>query len=580
MVFVGIFALSMVLLAGHPQPVFNMVVTCALYGALRLRDVPRLGLTILSIGIVGAFTIVLTAVQLWTEVQTASEGTRQGGLPYALAATWSLPPENFLTLVVPGFFGSLTHFSYWGAGYLWEMGPFVGLTALSMAILALFGQFPRRVVYMVMAIVLYWIASGDYTPLFAALFRYVPGFDHFRCNSRFIFEAALFLTMLAALGIDGLFRSPRGTKVGAAALIVSALMVAAVGVLLVYDIPFADIVRTRILPGNLHPTTNALHQAGYHCLRSSAIMLPLGAIVLLRRATPSATYLLVAVGVVEMFAFAHSTLTSFSLTDAMPTSVDHFLAAHPGDYRILDMVEFPSDSAVAIDAHDIWGYDSMMLRRYTDFIGYSQGQSSDSWGLYNVAFSQFGRLLALTRLRFVFVQVGLGGRRVIQPLEEGGALPHLQFVNEWTHKVNRDDILSTLSSPTFDPRRTAILEFEPDFLPHSGLADAKAQILERDSDSMLISAQLTKPGLLLITDSYSRYWQALALPQSSQASYQVIPADYAFMAVPLAAGNQLFRLAYRPSGYFVGRWISIGALAIYLLALGIFFAQKRSRQRS
>jgi hypothetical protein len=295
----------------------------------------------------------------------------------------------------------------------------------------------------------------------------------------------------------------------------------------------------------------------------------------------TAAYVLVFVGVSEMFAFAHSTLTTFSLEETIPTAAREFLAAHPGDYRTLNLVEFQSNSAIASDAHDISGYDPIMLKRYAQLIGYSQGYSPDAAGMYDVTFSRFGQMLDLTRLRFVFVPVVVDGRNQVQILEEPGALSHLQFVSDWTRIVDRDQILSTLNSEAFDPKKTAILESEPDPMPQSGLADGTARILDRDSDSMLISAQVTKPGpgLLLVTDCYSRYWRAVALPQSNQRSYQVLPAGYAFMAIPLAAGSHLFRLEYRPSGYTVGRWISLGALATYLLALAIFLTRKRTARR-
>lgn len=598
-VFVGIFAFTMEILAGHPQTLFNVLVTSILYGVLRLSDAPRLRSTILSLAIVGTGTIAITAVQLWTGLQAASEGTRQGGVSYAFAASLSFPPQNFLTMVVPGFFGDLTELQYWGADYLWEMCPFLGLTCLSMTISTLFGRSQRRFVWMAMAFLLFWIASGDNTFLFAILFRYVPGFDHFRCPSKFIFEAVLFLAMLAGLGTDGLLRSARDAKVGGSVLILAALIIGAVGVLLLYEIPIVDFIPTwSHSSGEFNSTWHFLRQAsfnsleldvggakglaaemtrfsGYQCLRSAVLLLVLGAILLLRCSTPKAAYLLVVVGVVEMFAFAHSTLTTFSLAQTIPTATRQFLADHPGDYRILQLpTEFQANSAMVIDAQDIWGYDPMVLKRYAQLIGYSQDQSPDDVNMY-LNFLHFGRLLGLARLQYILISVG----SELQVVEEVGALPHVLLVSGWIHMVDRDQILSTLNSKAFDSTKTAILESEPDPQPYPGPSNGTARILHRDADSMVISAEVLKPTLLLITDCYSRYWRAAALPRSSQTSYQVLPADYAFMIVPLAAGSHLIRLEYRPSGYTIGRWVSISALAAYLTALGAFFERKRRAQR-
>jgi hypothetical protein len=69
------------------------------------------------------------------------ETVRSGGLKYEVASTFSLPPENLLTLLVPDVLGSMptdptrdTAQNYFGRCYLWEVSVFVGLTGLVLAI--------------------------------------------------------------------------------------------------------------------------------------------------------------------------------------------------------------------------------------------------------------------------------------------------------------------------------------------------------------------------------------------------------------------------------------------------------------
>ena len=63
-----------------------------------------------------------------------------------------------------------------------------------------------------MALALFWIALGVYTPLFSVLYRYAPGFSYFRSPSKFAYDGLLFLAMLSAFGADALIRSARGTQ--------------------------------------------------------------------------------------------------------------------------------------------------------------------------------------------------------------------------------------------------------------------------------------------------------------------------------------------------------------------------------
>ena len=589
-ILVGIFAFAMELMAGHPQTLFNTLVTCLLYGALQLRSIPRWRWTMLALATVGIGAIAITAMQLWTGMNAAGEGTRQGGVPYDFAAMLSFSPQNFLTLIVPGFFGNLTGFPYWGNGYLWEMCPFIGVTSLSLAGFGLFTDFSKKFTCLAMVLILFWIALAVNTPLFPILYNYAPGFDHFRCHAKFIFEASLFLALLAAAGMDQLTRSERAVRSFAIAMLCVGAIAAFVGIGLAYGGPFASLFKSwRESIGSMATIKFVAHHeasvaylaehgnrpsglaqagpkySGWQCLLAAATFLGMGALLWLRRNRPRIAYLMVLGGLFEMFVFAHSTLTSFPLTDTMPTLTQEFLEAHPGDYRILHLpVGSQANSAMVIGAYDIWGYDPMVLKRYAQFIGYSQGIAPDDANMY-VNFSNVGSPLGLARLRYV-----IRGKKKAHGDDRAAPLAHLVLLNQYSRIANRDEALKLLYSPGFDPLKTVVLESDPDPMPQAGDASGEAKIIASSPGELVISADITTPAILLITDAYSRYWYASALAGSSQASYAVLPANYAFMAIPLSAGAHRIRMTYAPPGYTIGRWVSITALLAYLLAIAIF----------
>jgi xanthosine utilization system XapX-like protein len=126
---VGVLALTMQILAGHPQYVFYTAIAAGLYSLLRLIKSPRPAHLLLGLGGMYLGAAALTAVQLLAGLQAAGESVRSSGTPYAFAAMFSFPPENFLTLLVPSLFGSIG--SYWGRWYLWEMSLFISVTGLA-----------------------------------------------------------------------------------------------------------------------------------------------------------------------------------------------------------------------------------------------------------------------------------------------------------------------------------------------------------------------------------------------------------------------------------------------------------------
>ena len=159
---------------------------------------------------------------------------------------------------------------------------------------------------------------------------------------------------------------------------------------------------------------------------------------------------------------------------------------------------------------------------------------------------------------------------------ELGDLPHILLVDGWRRIDHRNDILAALNAPSFDGSKTVILESDPEPVPVSGLEPpGNARLLGTTTDSLTISADASRPELLLVTDSYSRYWRAVALKGSSQSKYQVMPADYAIMAVPLGPGHHLLRLEYAPSGWLIGRWISLASALLYIAAIIWWFLDGR-----
>ena len=579
----GSFAFAMQLFAGYPQIVYYTVITCGLYVAMRVAFVPRPLKTVLCMAIVALGALLITTVQLWTGLETASEGTRQGGVGLAIAASFSFPPENLITMLVPGFFGNLTSYPYWGQWYLWEACSYFGLTGLTMALFALRVKVPHKRVWVTMAIVLLWIATGVYTPLFPILYRYLPGFAYFRSPAKFAFEAVVFLAMLSAFGTDALIRSPRGTRLAAAVALATAVLLLGPGAWMrasaepdAWDALVSTVAQSgrEYLPSTVLADPSfagaAWRFAGARCLIAGAMLLVLAMLLFARAYRPGAACLLAVFGIVEVFVFAHSSITSFPLSAKVPSAARPYLDADRGDYRTLGL----NNSAIMIGANDLWGYDPpAVTRRYQQFMGFSQGNDAEdptSITIRDIATPLF-RLL---RLGLILVPQD-PSYRAFKVFKVGGALPHLLLVDGWQQMQGRAEILGALAAAPFDPRKTVILESAPSPRPVPGDQPGAVQLLHAGPGSLAIAADLPRPMLLLVTDAYSRYWRAIPMPGSSQDEYRLMPADYALMAVPLGAGHHQLRIEYAPPGWLIGRWISLATLLIYLIAVAIFLVRAR-----
>ncbi len=98
------------------------------------------------------------------------------------------------------------------------------------------------------------------------------------------------------------------------------------------------------------------------------------------------------------------------------------------------------------------------------------------------------------------------------------------------------------------------------------------QITAKDisSDSVEITASLSTPQILVMSDNYSGGWKVSAFPNSQSKSYEVMPANGFQIAIPLEAGFHHFLLNYQPMLFTVGLWIS--SISWVLFFIFLFFS--------
>src|SRR5438552_8062906 len=527
---VGMLAVAMQILAGFPQYVFYTGIIAGLYAALQLitRWNWRLASALLSIYPGGA---LLAAVQLLPAIQTTRETTRGFRLPFQFASMLGLPPEHFVTLLAPDFFGQIA--KYWGRWYLWETSVFIGIVGVAFAIYATI-RCERGTKWrpLIVVCVAFLLALGAYTPLFGFLYAWVPGFDRFRSISKFSFLASLFLCLLAASGLDRLIRQKRIETpfiavvfAGAAALGVAGWWTASTGSWRGLMNASRASGQSYLLPqlyANTEFIAQSQHLAAVSLFVAAGVCALLGIILVFAKREPRVLFVVIALGAVEMFIFAHGARATFDSTTIVNPDEKRFLEEHAGDYRIMNVAN--PNSAMLIGAQDMWGYEATVVRRYVEFMTWSQGGDPDQAMSY-VKFVRYDPLFAMLRLRYIFGQHGT-------ELEIGDApepaMSHLHLVSSYRVLPDRNAIFDALRSTAFDPAREVILESEPEPRPSPSESAGTARIVAASTDALEIEADVEQPAILLITDAFTQSWRAVALPGSVQTTYNLVPANYIF----------------------------------------------------
>jgi hypothetical protein len=279
----------------------------------------------------------------------------------------------------------------------------------------------------------------------------------------------------------------------------------------------------------------------------AGICLAITALLWLQRRSRIAVYVVAGLAVVELVWFALGYRPVFDLDEAYKTGFHSVRAKFKEDVRYTGFgLDYNADSG----GYNMGGYDPYILKRYAEFIDWTQGNNPDKSEAY-LYINNYSPLYRMLRLQY-----GMGennGKVSVEKLPT--PLPHALLVPRFKVAHGRDAIFDRLSDTDFDPTREVVLESEPQIKPAGGPAGT-ARVVASDSDSLTIEAETPTPQILLITDGYSRHWRALALPGSTQHEYQLQPANYVLRAVPLSAGKHRLRIEYSPAAFRLGAWVS------------------------
>jgi hypothetical protein len=589
----GALAIAMQILAGHPQYVFTTGIAAALYCGLRCA-VERRGEGRLLAGLAGMCLLALglSAVQWLPGLQATSESVRANGVQYEFASLFSLPPENLLTALAPGLLGTGVTSPYWGRCFLWEMSLFFSVTGLVLAVrgaLALPNR--ERLITLSMIFVLLVCALGKHTPLFFVVYHVVPGFNRFRGSSKLTFPAMLFLIPLAANGAAVWIR--QGVRhrraVWVIALSAAAITAAAIGLRTAAGAACLDGFMRNVVIRSGESYADFGSIAGDAHIRetanaSSMSLLVTALTLLLLAATLWAAYawesverrigwILLGLALAECLVFAATYRTSVDRRELWPSDLVQAVALARGDdpeARVLNLAQ--PNLATTLHAYDAWGYDTAgVTQRYAELMAFTQGKDSPH-PAPDLTVTLASSLLQLARCRALIVPDGAHVNVV--PL--ANPLPRFLLVHDWKVLSGRDAILTELARPAFDLHRKIVLESDPQLTraPAPSGDEGSVTVENETTDSVTLAVSTAVPAILFVTDAWTPSWRAVSLPGSSQPRYSLLPADYAFRAVPLPAGRHRLRMEYHSPELVCGAWISLGALLLFACGAALCFRRR------
>lgn len=629
-------ALALQFLGGEPVYLFltaGLLLLVAGAGLVFRRLGP--GRTALFLLLAATLAAMAAAVQLLPSAELIPWTDRGGGFTLEEAARHSVHPLRLWELACPGLFGDPHTLSFWGFwGHGWFDGSFpyvltlyIGAGLLLLALAAPLGGRPRLTLVLWAGVLLFvLLALGRYSPLFPALFHLVPGAAVIRYPVKFFFPALVCLALLAGLGADLAWGRGDGRRrrIPALALVVFALVCGILRLVLLFrEWPGlrALLEASGVPPDRLEAAAAGMTSSIAHGLTLGlACALLLGLCLMLRGAARRATAgtlflvlvldLLFALGGLNPVAPVDFYDSPSALLEAIETR-ESGPASPGGEFRLFhdSGKDIPSVQLRAPGNNRVWHFHWMRQTLFpmTTRLDYAFEPNWD--GLYLDPAVQAARvarsLPAMERARFLGlfnVRYLVQFREAEDPLLEelvrwsGGSnldarllvnqacLPRAYWVPRGLRRPTESEVVRTLVSPEFDPRRDVVLWGEAVQTPDEsgdavgpGLEDASCRLLRRGGGEVEVEVDCPARGYLVLADSFAPGWQVSV----DGAPALVERANLALRAVKVPGGLHTVIFSYRPRWRVAGPVISlIGIMLAAGLILAAFMPLRRGSWRA
>jgi hypothetical protein len=539
-------ALAMAVLGGNPQAAYYVAIAAVCYFAARIAGRPaaagerhawRRAASFLLAAVVAAG---MCAVQILPSLEFAAVSDRAGS-SYAFSTSFSYPFSSLVTLLAPRIQSSWVSLN-------WEFTAYVGVVALTLAVLgAVFAPARRHVIALgAVALIGGLLALGGNTPVYRLFFELVPGLDLFRIPARAVGIVVFVLAVLAGLGLDALLRRerPNDMLITATVIIVAWWMVLLV----------------------VHETFGVAWGEG---LGAPAALCLAALAVLWARKLPARGPLIAGAGtvlvlVVDLFvSFGAKVPLVNDAAARTPTQTERLALEAPALVR----TALPSGGVRGLVHHyqDVDGNTPLAVGRYTRFMYAMSGVRQGALQRNSLNDAIFERPRSFLGLYLNVRYVGLpgGGLGELEPF-----LPRAWMVDSVT--VERDPArqLAMLRSGAIDPRREAVLARPSPLLAGMPAAPGKealhfsVEVVRYLPERIELDVSTERAAHLVLSELDYPGWTAWVDGRESD----IITTNYLLRGVSVAKGAHRVVFEYRPASLRVGAAISLVTLLALLAA--------------
>lgn len=536
----------------------------------------------------------------------SSASASGGGIGYEEGMSWSLPPEEILTYVVPGLFGYSRqeggdvpepgHVYYWGRMRFTQTGGYLGLLPWLLLPLPLLYRRDRYTVFFTFLLAATLImALGKYTFVYRFMFEYLPGFSKFRVPKMILFMFVFALGVLAGKGADLVAEKGLEKRQSAGWLAWCAGITLLVGLIWVGSLVGVQQIAATMGDYLMAPTqyqsgdtlpyerVGFMQREGGIALAFACAYLAL-AVAWWKKWLPAAYLmpLLVVLFLGDLWRVNDKYLVVTNPPAAnrgqAKNEVVTFLEKKIDHYRMQPLNEENAHYYSDYGIPNISAYVTISERRYKEFLG-AFALDSRMGDMMNLKYlvmpaEQYQKELSgLTKYRPIFT--ASNGSVVLENqsvLPKAWLVPSVALVPDPTARLG---IIS--GDPRFDPALVALVEKDPplQLAPYGSRAPAgTAQVESYQGNRIVVNAAAAQNAMLVLGEKYYKGWNAYV----DGKAVEIHPVNHILRGVYLAPGNHKVEFVFDPLPFKVGKYVTLSSFAFFLFLFSRELFQRRGRE--
>ncbi len=545
-----------------------------------------------------AFFLTTVSISLlpladWSKDTTrgAKSGANQGGggLNVDEAMSWSLPPEEVATFLIPGMFGLSRQEGgyntadiksyYWGRMSFTQTTDYLGLLPWLLLPLALIFRRDRYTHLALAGLVLGLLFSmGKYTPFYWFLYEHFPGINHFRVPKMMMIIPAFCLGVLGARGLDALMDdSVRSEKKFRRYLWGLGGLTA--GMLILWGIVLGgkEYFVGRFIVELAQPTRyeqgmqlvnqrwdNLVREAGI----ATVVMTAYGAAILIfiKRLAPLKYLPLVLIclyltdiwRINDKFMLLQDTPVQAS---EKKTAAMEFIARDAPPFRVLPLDNTDPMRYVSQGIPVMYTSNPVQMRRWQEFLD-AFSLTSVMPDIMNVRYlvmqsDQVAQQLHLLGTKYeVAFQDPVRNETVLQ---NQTVLPKSWLVSQAFIETNPERRLMILnSSPQFDPARQALIEAPPGLALGGGVT-GNSVVTRYEANDISVDVHAAANVLLVLGEKYYKGWEATVDGKQSD----IVPVDHVLRGVYVQKGEHTVEFRFDPLPFKIGKYLTLASFALF-----------------